>query len=171
MKRILLVFLFLVFFVPQVSARSSYVLPYPGAMPGNKVYKLNLIKEKLEKYFYFGNFSEFSYNLKYSDKYLVEAKTLFEYKQFLLGESALKKSDNYFKNLQLNLDKAKSERKNISQKKEILKEASLKHIEVLNELKKEVPEKFNWQPEKVSPTFINLWTDIEVSISERIKNE
>jgi hypothetical protein len=140
-------------------------------MPGNKVYKLNLIKEKLEKYFYFGNFSEFSYNLKYSDKYLVEAKTLFEYKQFLLGESALKKSDNYFKNLQLNLDKAKSERKNISQKKEILKEASLKHIEVLNELKKEVPEKFNWQPEKVSPTFINLWTDIEVSISERIKNE
>jgi len=168
MKRILLVFLFLVVFVPQVSAKSSYVLPYPGAMPGNKIYKLNLIKEKLEKYFYFGNFSAFSYNLKYSDKYLVEAKTLFEYKQFLLGDKALKKSDSYFKNLRVNLDKAKNEGKNISQKMEILKEASQKHIEVLSKLKNEIPEKFNWQPEKVGSTFINLWLDIETSISERI---
>lgn len=168
MKRILLVIFLSVFFAPQVNAQSPYVLPYPGAMPGNKIYKLNLIKEKLEEYFYFGNFSKFSYNLKYSDKYLVEAKTLLEYKQFLLGESALKKSDSYFKKLPLNLDKAKNEGKDISQKKEILKNASQKHIEVLGELRKEVPEKFNWQPEKVNSTFINLWTDIEISISKRV---
>lgn len=167
MKRILLTLFLFVLFVPKVSAQSSYVLPYPGAMPGNRVYELNLIKEKFEKYFYFGNFSAFSYNLKYSDKYLVEAKTLFEYKQFLLGESALKKSDSYFKNLKVTLDKAKNEGKDISQKKEILQKASQKHVEVLNKIKKEVPEKFNWQPEKVSPTFINLWIDIEASISKR----
>src|SRR3990167_6873899 len=105
MKRILLTLLCFAFIAPKIYAQSSYVLPYPGEMPGNKVYKLNLIKEKLEKYFYFGNFSQFNYNLKYADKYLVEAKTLFEYKQFLLGDSALKKSDSYFKNLKIILYK------------------------------------------------------------------
>lgn len=168
MNRILLTLLLFVFFVSKVNAESPYVLPYPGEMPGNKVYKLNLIKENLENYFYFGNFSQFNYNLKYSDKYLVEAKTLFEYKQFLLGTSALKKSDNYFENLKGNLEKAKSEGKDISQKREILKNVSQKHIEVLSKLKNEVPEKIEWRPEKISPTFINLWNDIKISISKRV---
>lgn len=152
------------------NAKSSYILPYPSFMPGSPLYKVNLIKEKILKYWYFGNFGQFDYNLKQSDKYLVEAKTLFEYKQFLLGYKALKKSDGYFKNLLSGLNAARDENKNINDKRKILKEAALKHTEILSDLKKELPETFLWQPEKSQPTYFYLKKDIEQSISIRMKN-
>src|SRR3989338_9822486 len=103
----------------KVYAESSYVLPYPSYMPGSVYYKTHLVLEKLERYWYFGNFSQFVYNLKLSDKYLVEAKTLFEYKQYLFAYDALKKSDVYFDKAFLFLNKAKEEGKNIAQKEKL----------------------------------------------------
>jgi len=169
--RIVFTALFLIFLIPSsVYAQSSYVLPYPSFMPGNPLYRVNLVKEKILKYWYFGNFGQFDYNLKQSDKYLIEAKTLFEYRQFLLGYKALKKSDVYFKYLLSNLNAAKREDKNIDIKRKILKEAALKHIEILSDLKKEIPETFLWQPEKSQPTYLYLRKNIEHAISVRIKN-
>lgn len=154
-------------FTPWVSAESQYVLPYPSFMPGSPLYKLNLIKEEILKYWYFGNFGQFTYNLKQSDKYLVEAKTLFEYKQYLLGYQALKNSDRYFQRTFPYLLRAKNEKKNIIQKEAILKEAALKHIEVLDLIKQQVPRQFVWRPEKSFPTVLNLHDEIEKSIKAR----
>ena len=110
MHRYLFVFLIILFvfsIIPQpLFAEASYVLPYPSAMPGSKFYKLHQLFEKFEKYWYFGNFSNFHYNLKYSDKYLVEAKTLFEYKQYLLAYQALKKSNSFFLKTKQSLENA-----------------------------------------------------------------
>src|SRR3989344_5659903 len=89
-----LIFLFI--FAEQCIAESIYVLPYPSSMPGNKLYKVHLFLESLEQYWYFGSFGQFKYSLKESDKYLVEAKTLFDYKQYILANKALQKSDIYF---------------------------------------------------------------------------
>ena len=75
-------------------AESQYVLPYPSAMPGSFLYKLNLVQEEILRYWYFGDFGQFKYNLGLSDKYLVEAKTLFEYKQYLLAISPSKWSSD-----------------------------------------------------------------------------
>ena len=70
--------LFLILATSFSFAESDYVLPYPSSMPGSKFYQIRLIWDEVKKYWYFGSFGQFEYNLKQSDKYLVEAKTLFE---------------------------------------------------------------------------------------------
>src|SRR3989344_5037059 len=153
---IILATMLLLYTAKSSLAQSSYVLPYPPPMPGSFLYKIRLLSEQIQQYWYFGNFGQFSYNLKQSDKYLVQAKTLFEYEQYLLGEEALKKSDMYFKNSPKYLVKAKEENKNIDRLQKILKEAASKHIEVLNEIKTHVPEEITWSPEKSQPVKIFL---------------
>lgn len=152
-----------------VLAQSSYVLPYPSAMPGSVWYKLDLVKEKLMQFWYFGDFSQFDYNLKLADKYLVESKVLFNYKQYLLGYKALLKSDKYFNKIESNLNLAKIHGKNISNNRSILKSAAEKHIEELIKIKTEIPENFNWSPEKSRPTYLKLWETIENSVKIRRK--
>ncbi len=173
MRKIFLVILFLLALSPhQVFAESSYVLPYPSSMPGSVWYTLHLVQERLEKFWYFGNYGQFSYNLKQADKYLVEAKTLFEYKQYLLADRALGKSDEYFQRLPYYLENAKKENRDISAKMQLLKDASSKHIEILTSLKKDLPDTFNWKPERKSATELNLKEKIEnsIKIRERIKS-
>lgn len=170
MKKIFLSLLITVvfFLYPQLTvAQTQYVLPYPSFMPGSTLYTFHLAWEKIGKFWYFGNFSQFVYNLKLADKYLVEAKTLFEYKQYLLAHKALKKSDGYFVVAYRYLGKAKQEGKNISQKEETLKEASLKHVEILEQIKKNVPEQFVWTPEKDKQTQLFLWKQIGEAIEVR----
>jgi hypothetical protein len=161
---------FLAFFKTTVFAEGNYVLPYPSNMPGSLSYRIHLIYENISKYWYFGDFGQFDYDLKMADKYLVEAKTLFEYKQYLLGYNALKKSDQYFMEVLPNLIRAEKNGKNINQKRAILKEAALKHIEVLKKMEAESPNIFEWQPEKSPPTTLNIKGSIENSINVR-KND
>lgn len=170
-KAILLQFFFILFFTNNVFATSPYVLPYPGIMPGNKLYKLLEIKEAFNKYWYFGDFARFGYNLKMSDKYLVEAKTLFDYKQYLLGSVSLSKSDQYFYNIKKYLIFAKNHGKDNSFKNQILQQAILKHLEELEKLKKTSPEIFEWIPEKDTPTVIKIRKIIDESITLRKQSQ
>ncbi len=80
-----ILFFLLSLFLPLSSfAQSDYVLPYPSSMPGSIYYKLHLAWESVIEYWNFGDFGQFIYNLKQFNKYVVEAKTLFEYIQYLL---------------------------------------------------------------------------------------
>ncbi len=171
-RLLLFILVLLITFSPVLSknarADSSYVLPYPSAMPGSIFYKLNLAKEWVQRFWYFGDFGQFKYNLKQADKYLVEAKTLFDYKQYFLAHRALQKSDMYFEKIYPNLLSAKKNGKNISVKETMLKDAAQKHIEELTKLKSSVPSVFDWTPERESPTTLNLWESIDTSI--RIRN-
>ena len=151
----------------MVFAQSSYVLPYPSSMPGSFSYKIHLIYENISKYWYFGDFGQFAYNLKMADKYLVEAKTLFEYKQYLLGYKALKKSDQYYVNVLPSLLIAEKNGKNILQKKVMFDEASQKHIEVLMLMRSSIPSIFTWEPEKSASTILNLKEALDMSIRLR----
>ncbi len=118
-------------------------------------------------HWYFGSFSQFRYNLSLSDKYVVEAKTLLEYKQYFFVYRALQKSDGYFMNALNELTNAQKENKNIDQKQNILRSASLKHIEVLEHLKKIVPVEFIWQEEKKDSVKLPLKGAIDTSITIR----
>ncbi len=160
----------LVFFSKPVFAESNYVLPYPSFMPEDKLYKINLVWEKLSKHWYFGDFGKFNYNLKMADKYLVEAKTLFEYKQYLLGYEALEKSNFYFTNILPSIAKAEKRIKDVTQKRAILRGVSRKHIEVLKEMERDTPDAFLWQPEKTSSTTLHLKKSLTNSIYLREKN-
>lgn len=169
--RFFLFFLFfLIIFKNSASAQSTYVLPYPSDMPGSIYYNLNLVKEAIMKYWYFGDFGQFDYYLRMSDKYLVEAKTLFEYRQFLLGLNALKKSDNYFAGIMPVLKKAKVNGKSIKEKENILRQASLKHIETLMKIQEDSPTTFEWKPERALSTKLEIRRAILKSLSIRQLN-
>lgn len=167
-----LIIIIILFFTPRtyIYAESGYVLPYPSSMPGSFAYKFHIVYENLSSYWYFGNFGHFEYSLKMADKYLVEAKTLFDYKQYLLGLKSLGKSNYYFKDILPSLKKAEGEGKNISQKRSVLKEAALKHIEYLENIDLDTPDIFIWEPEKSSPTTLFLKKTFMDSINIRKDN-
>lgn len=161
------VFLFLLFVFTSPVHASSYVLPYPGIMPGNKLYKVSEFVDFAKNFYSIGDFAQFKYNLSQSDKYLVEAKTLFEYNQYPLAARALQKSNDYFKKVPEVLHLAQKRGKNIQEKKTIYETAKEKHIEVLTKLKSELPESFVWQDEKKAPVTIQIGNLIDQSLQER----
>lgn len=161
------IFIQLFFLLAGSVLAQEYVLPYPSFMPGHPFYKVQKILDKIQEFYSFGNFSKFHYSLKLADRKLVEAKTLFEYKQYLLAVNALKASDEYFKRVPVCLLSAKQEGKNIQEKSGLLKQAAIKHQDVLQKLMLEVPAEFKWQPEKEEETVIKIKSTIEESIKIR----
>ncbi|MGH7246164.1 MAG: hypothetical protein ACREGI_04490 [Candidatus Levyibacteriota bacterium] len=168
MKRTILFFLLFFFaFTPTTFATSNYVLPYPSTMPGSVFYKLHLVEEAVMKYWYYGEFGKFDYNRKLSDKYLVEAKTLFEYQQFLLGYKALQKSNAYFQEITPALSTARLHGKDVSEKEALFLSETEKHEEVLTAMLENTPEVFQWTPEKSPSSMLYLHGLISSSIAIR----
>lgn len=158
-----LVFCFcLLSIVSQV--RAEYVLPYPSAMPGSKFYKLSLFIDTLQSYWVWGSIARFRFNLAQADKYLVQSKTLFEYKQYLLGSEGLKTSISYVRTLKPVILKAYSEGKDIKPTVILYTEALKTHIKVLEELKEQVPQQITWKPEREKETVLNLHRLIDEAI-------
>lgn len=150
------------------SAQADYVLPYPSFMPGNKIYRISRVVDQLKKYWYFGSIAQTKYHLGLADKYLVEAKTLLEYKQYLLGVDALKRSDSEFQQLPDFVAKAEKEQKSMKNFTSLIFEAAIMHKTVLSTLESSVPVDFIWTPEKEKPTELNLKSILQVS--EEIRN-
>ena len=149
-------------FIPQ-GVFADYVLPYPSFMPGNKVYRLTRIIDRISGFWYFGNVAQAKFHLKLSDKYLVEAKTLFEYGQYLLGVDALSRSDREFSTLPEAVAEARNMRIDVSQLVDTIRAAEEKHTSVLTSVEGYVPAEFTWTPEKTSATHLKLRDMIEAS--------
>lgn len=166
MRVLIYALLFLVVLVsPAIAfASSDYVLPYPGFMPGSKLYLLKEIKNSVDRFWNFGNIGQYKYNLSLSDKYLVEAKTLFEYKQYLLGVESLKKSGKYFTEAKFSLKKARDGGIEVSNMEKVFASARDRHVEVLKDLSTLVPEKIQWVPENEPATDLYLQKEIESAI-------
>lgn len=154
-------------FITKIQAYSDYVLPYPSSMPGSFAYKLENFKERVSKYYYYGDIGRYRYNTFYSDKYLVEAITLFNYKQYFLGYESLQKSNEYFKNISLSLNSANKHDKHTSNFINSYKSESDKHIEELEKLKLIVPFNYNWQAENEKANLLKLHALIDRSIAIR----
>lgn len=167
----LLIFLLLQVLPKNAIAESAYVLPYPSVMPGTILYKAHLVLELFQQFWYYGDFGQFKYNLKQADKYLVEAKTLFEYKQYLLAVAALEKSNIYFEKIPKTLELAEKHKKNIFINKHIFQTAALKHKEVILKLLLEVPESYTWRPEKEPETVLELHNKLTEALLIRKKYE
>lgn len=124
-----------VLFLPR-PAVAAYVLPYPSFMPGNKLYQVSRLIDEVKRYWYWGNLSSYRYYLGQSDKALVEAKTLFEYRQYLLAVNALKRSNAALQHIPDSLKGAE------------FIEAMEEHKKVISKLLGELPEEFIWRPER-----------------------
>lgn len=151
------VFVFSLFFgsLGNVFAQ-EYVLPYPGFMPGHPLYKISSMVDSLQEWWSFGDFAKFHYHLNTADKKLVEVKTLFEYKQFLLASESLKTYEKHLKLANNYLSTAAGNGKDISQNRRLFTSAILKHREILERLKLNLPERFLWSPEKESAKVIEI---------------
>jgi hypothetical protein len=160
--------LFVIWF-PLSSAYASYVLPYPSYMPGNKLYTLSRVIDRMSAWWYFGSIAQVKYHLKLSDKYLVESKTLFEYQQYLLAVDALHRSDQEFLKIPEHISKAFREGKDVTNLSEMIQTASEKHREVLSEIASNVPASFQWTPEKSPSTGLDLGSLLREAASERIQ--
>lgn len=154
----LVIFLFIILyslFTPRIIF-AVYVLPYPSYMPGNKLYRLTRIVDQLKRYWYWGNIASVKYHLGLSDKYLVEAKTLFEYKQYLLAADALVRSDKQLTDIPKLLVRGREEGEDMNQQRLIVCDAMQGHMAVLGTLKNQLPEEFIWKPEKTAETSIHI---------------
>lgn len=156
-----------VLFIITPLVRAEYVLPYPGYMPGNKLYRVSRLIDRLRGPFFFGNISAYKYHLGLSDKYLVEAKTLFEYKQYLLAYDALLRSDSEFARVPVYLKRAASEGKDTHAFVLGLREAAARHIQVLTGLQSGLPDTFEWKPEKSNATELPIKDMLRQSIMVR----
>ncbi len=159
------IFALLIFFVASnyVHAESTYVLPYPGPMPGNAFYKVGRLTDTLYKYWYWGTLGGLKYERKLADKYLVEAKVLFEYKQYVLGLDALHRSDVHVPNICSYYVKAKSAQVQTEALRADVQAELLKHEEVLIELTRSLPESFYWQDEYKPGSQLMLAQEIQKS--------
>lgn len=151
--------------------RAEYVLPYPSFMPGNKLYKISKIVDYLKRFWYWGSIASIKYNLGLSDKYLVEAKILFEYKQYALALNSLKQSDYYVQQLPWFISKSKNEMKDTALLQTTVVNAMLTHTAVIATLKNELPTDFLWQPEKQERSLlpIGLSLDQALQIRKRVR--
>ncbi|MDP3941817.1 MAG: hypothetical protein Q8Q49_05935 [bacterium] len=160
---VILFFFFSALASPRILfSASSYVLPYPSAMPGNKTYPLHLLEEKILQYWYFGGFSSIRYNRELSDKYLVEAKILFEYQQFPLALSALHTSDIYFQKASEVYLTQSPEKNGMRDIQLLLHSQAQKHQEILQSLIDTTQREFVWQEERADP--------VRLKIHEELKN-
>lgn len=149
------------------SVFADYVLPYPSYMPGNKAYKITRLVDTIKQYWYFGNIAQIKYHMALSDKYLVEAKTLFEYNQYLLAMDALQRSSIQFSQIYPHLAAAKKEGKDISIFESMLRSEAEKHMEVLRILMDSIPQEFTWTPEKSASVELNIRQELEKSLQIR----
>ena len=159
----------LLYFLFATKAWGAYVLPYPSYMPGHKFYRVSRVFDQIKNYWFWGNIAQFKYHMSLADKYLVEAKTLFEYGQYLLAVDGLKRSNQHVQLLPTMLQKAKKDGKDIVQLETILKESMREHSTVLQELETRLPREFTWQPEKEAPTALPIAQLLREAREEREK--
>lgn len=154
MKRVLLL-LILTLMLPR-AVLADYTLPYPSYMPGNKLYKISRFFDTVQKYWYWGNIASVKYHLKLADKYLVEAKTLFEYRQYLLGVDALRRSNEHLPFINKYLILVLDDGKDAQKLKELVTEAMNVHLTMLEKMSIDLPSGYQWTPEKQPSTEIHF---------------
>ena len=147
----------------------DYVLPYPSYMPGNTLYKVSRMLDKVQNFWYWGNLAQEKYHLGLSDKYLVEAKVLFEYHQYLLAVNALKRSNEQYLLVHPYIAKAAIEGKDIRTILHTFIAATVEHERVLDTIKQQIPQTFTWNPEKDKPTHLLLHNLIDEAVALRKK--
>ena len=155
------------FLFTNFAVAADYVLPYPSYMPGHKLYKISKVIDQLKQYWYWGTFASITCHMDLSDKYLVESKTLFEYKQYLLVLHALDESNSHVTMIPMLMTRAADEQKQTVQFRRRFTEEIDKHLSVLNSMQASSPHEFLWQPEKAQATRLNLSEEITDAIKVR----
>lgn len=123
--------------------------------------------DEAKKFWYWGDLASYRYSLGQSDKALVEAKTLFEYGQYLLAMEALARSNALLPRAPDALKKAKQEGKEIGIYEREFGEAINEHKKVIVTLLEELPEEFTWHPERENPKQLYIHEELTTALHLR----
>lgn len=119
---------------PMPQKTVDYVLPYPGILPDNALYKLKMVRDRIGAALIFDSLRRADYFLKMGDKRLAAAKFLADYGKWDLSAVTASKAEIYLLRSVEEAEKAKNSGKDVSSFLGRLSTASLKHEEVLTDL-------------------------------------
>lgn len=111
--------------------------------------------DEAKRYWYWGSLASYRYYLGQSDKALVEAKTLFEYRQYLLAVHALERSNAALRHVPDSLQGAE------------FIEAMEEHTKIIGKLLGESPKEFIWRAEREKPQMLRIHEELNRALRFR----
>lgn len=120
------------------SPKLNYFLAYPGILPDSPLYKLKMVRDRIWEWLTTGRLEKANLFLLYADKRLGAGKALIDGNKVSLGFTTLLKGEKYLERAIDETEKAKKEGREVETLAEKLKNASLKHEEILLELKEKL---------------------------------
>lgn len=141
--------------IASESAQNNYQLPYAGLLPDSPLYFLKALRDKVEEFLISDPQKKSEFDLLSADKRLSVGIALFDKKEYSLSESTISKGGNYMEDGIFQMQKAKSEGRQIDPSLLVSYDLSTKkHKEVINGLvgrsKGEVQKKFEKDLQRVS---------------------
>lgn len=142
--------------------RVNYFLVYPGILPDSPLYKIKMVRDQIWAWLTTGATERANLFLLYADKRLGAGKALVEGNKASLGLSTILKGEKYFEKAIEEAKKAKKQGKDNQNLVEKLRTASLKHEEILLELK----EKVNDEGETAVDDLLKFVRDLQQRVNE-----
>lgn len=133
---------------PLTVSAQSYVLPYPGVMPGSRWYQIDQLFTRIKGFYAFGNLAQARYQRSLSDERMVTARTLVWYGQYALAAEYLHDSSEPLMKLPGLLEHAEKKGVDVSEEIEKVRSMCRAHTDVIQEIESKVPETITWSAEK-----------------------
>ena len=114
----------------------DYDLPYPGLLPGNPLYDIKVLRDRIESFFISDPLKRAEFSLLQSDKRLSAGVMLFDEGQYDRAESTISKGEKY---MQDSLNQATALKEKGQTADPLLQKINLssqKHVEVIKNLEK-----------------------------------
>src|SRR3990172_4345567 len=160
MKKIFLSFIFFIIIfsspvyaqskilIPTVSTTPSptpvmidYSLPYPGILPGNPLYSIKMLRDRIMELFISDHLKKANFYLLQADKRVSSSLMLFEKQDKELGQTTLSKAQNYLEKSLEKAIQAKNSGKDVGDIYARIKNSATKQrqeIEILSKKSKEI---------------------------------
>ena len=129
--------------VPEASpaTKIEYLLPYPGILPDHPLYFLKVLRDRIKDALIKDPIERIEFSLLMADKRLNMGIFLIDKGKPSLAESTVSKGEKYFLKVIEERNKAKDQGREINQElSNKIKEASLKHKEIILELLEKAPD-------------------------------
>lgn len=124
------------------SSKVSYQLSYPGLLPDHPLYFLKAARDRVMSFFISNPVKKAEFDLLQADKRIAASFLLVQKGgKITMAQSTFSKGENYFEEAINKARDAHSQGVNISELAKKLKEANLKHQEVLSDIEKKLSKK------------------------------
>lgn len=118
---------------------NEYVLPWPGLMPDNKLYKLKVLRNKIVEKMILSPVRKVEYDLLMADKTIYASKLLLDKGDIALAKETVLKGEHYYSVLVQDYNKALLQGEKIPTKLDLkITLAAKKHQMIFNEAQKKL---------------------------------